>query len=515
MKRCSLLLLIFLAAGTIHSQENSDGFGLQASIFRTVRSVNTDLNRNFAGVSNYNLTPGDVFTLTLSSGIGLNGSTGSQITTYSIQLQEDYTLNIPIIGSISARGKKIPELRSFISKELITALTLQHVNFTLTAPAQYNVFIFGNVEKPGFITSTPMHRLIDAIALAGGIKPNGTYRAIQLQRGEKVLTIDISRFYSYADFDANPFLRPGDQIFIPDAGIVASITGLIQFPGLYELIEDESLATLISLSGGLTPGALGSEIEIQGLDNDGGISRLVVSEDEADSIKLAKGDRILIRSVSENVERVTIEGAIYGSRLIGENPVQVPAQTFRLDAPYFPGLTLLDLLESVGGPTPRAEKGKSFIRRSSTGEVRPVDLEAVWTKRDLLANPDLLPGDYVFVPLQPSEVFISGAVVRPGAVPYTPGYLVSDYLLLSGGINPNTAKTDALFLVDETGGQTPLGITDTVEAGSHVYVERKWLFSTDQNVQNTLIAAAWVTSTITIVGAVIDFIISYIVPLFQ
>ncbi len=514
MKRTiSLPLLIILTVCNLFAQQAEgarEGFGLQASIFEITRSVTVDLNRNFSDASNYNLTPGDIFTLVLSTGIGLDATSGGKSASYSIQLQEDYTLDIPVLGRISARGKKIPELQRQISEDLEKALALQHVSFTLSAPAQFNVFIYGNVQKPGYVVLTPMHRLIDAIAVSGGFKSNGSYRSIQLERNGVSTEYDISKFYSSANLSSNPYLEPGDKIFVPDAQIAATITGLVQFPGVYELVEGETLATLIGLAGGTLPGAQTQRIEIRRADENGAITRLSVPLEESSNTEIRPGDEILVRSLSENVKRITIEGAVYGSRLSGDSPVQIPDASVRIDFPYYPGITLLDVLEEVGGPTPRAVAEESYLERD--GEVQSLEVGALWQSRDQSVNTKLEPGDYVLIPLQRTEVFVSGAVGAPGAVPYRPGYSVADYLLLSGGIDPNRGNPDKIFLVSESGSKKPTTLTAQVEPGTHLHVEKRWLFAADQSVQNFFITTAWVTTIVTTVTTVLDFILNYIVP---
>ncbi len=497
------------------SQENIDGgegFGLQASIFKMTRLVNTDVNRNFSNASNYNLTPGDIFTLVLSGGIGLNATGGEKTASYNIQLQEDYTLDIPVLGRISAKGQRIPELQRQISDGLVRALALQHVSFTLSAPAQFDVFVYGNVQKPGFVVVTPMHRLIDAISVSGGFKSKGSYRSIRLERDGAPEVFDISRFYSHADLDANPYLKPGDKIFVPDAEIVASISGLVQFPGVYELVKGEPLSTLLKLAGRTLPGAQTNRLELRRVDPSGAVKRISVSVDESIDVDIADGDAVLVRSLSENVERVTIEGAVFGSRLSGDSPVQVPDKSFRIDLPYYPGISLLDVLDDVGGPTPRAVSENSFLRRRATGEELGFELDKLWRSRDELDNKELFPGDYIFIPLQRTVIFVSGAVNNPGAVEYLPGYSVADYLMLSGGIDENEGDTKKIYLLDESGNRQHIKANDSVEPGSHIHIGKKWLFTTDQTVQNIFITTAWVTTIVTVVTTVWDFIATYVIP---
>ena len=509
------LFLFIFAVLPLFSQNGgngAEGFGLQASIFNMTRSVNTNVTSNFSNASNYNLTPGDIFTLVLSGGIGLNATSGERTASFSIQLQEDYTLNIPVLGRINARGMRIPDLQRQISDGLVKALALQHVSFSISAPAQFNVFVYGNVQKPGFVVLTPMHRLIDAISLSGGFKSNGSYRSIRLQREGAIQVFDISRFYSHADVEANPYLRPGDTIFVPDAQIVASISGLVHFPGTYELVQGESLGTLLNLAGGTLPGAQTERLEIRSIDPAGAVRRFSVSESDSRGVEIASGDAVLVRSASENAERITIEGAVFGNRLSGDSPVQVPDKSFRIDFPYYAGISLLDVLDEVGGPTPRAVSEKSFLRRAATGEEAALELEKLWRSRDEMDNRELFPGDYIFIPMQRTVVFVSGAVTRPGAVEFMPGYSVADYLLLSGGIDVNQADFKKIYLIDESGNRERIEETDAVTPGSHIYVDKKWLFATDRTFQNIFIATAWVTTIVTVVTTVWDFISTYIIP---
>lgn len=516
MKQIALSIFLILVVSALpFAQENlgdGDGFGLQASIFNMTRSVNTNVNSNFSNASNYNLTPGDTFTLVLSGGIGLNATGAVKAASYGIQLQEDYTLDIPVLGRISARGRRIPELQREISEGLIKALALQHVSFTLSAPAQFNVFVYGNVKKPGFVVVTPMHRLIDAISVSGGFKSNGSYRSIRLERNGVPKELDISRFYSHAELASNPYLRPGDTIFVPDAQIVASISGLVQFPGVYELVRGENLDVLINLAGGTLPGAQPDRLELRRVDPTGSVRRISVSADDSSNLEMVAGDSVVVRSLSENVERITIEGAVFGSRLAGDSPVQVPDRSFRIDFPYYPGISLLDVLDDVGGPTPRAIPENSFLRRKATGETLSIELEELWKTRDELEDKELFPGDYIFIPLQPRVVFVSGAVNSPGAVEHQTGYSVADYLLLSGGMDENEGDGDKIYLLDESGNRERIQTTDSVEPGSHIHVGKKWLFMTDRTMQNIFITTAWVTTIVTAVTTVWEFIATYVIP---
>jgi protein involved in polysaccharide export with SLBB domain len=91
---------------------------------------------NFEVLNDYTLTPGDVFTLLINYGANTERS-ADYITTYSIQLQQDFTLAFPFIGKINARGMTVENLKNFISKEIAEITPVQYISFYLASPAHF------------------------------------------------------------------------------------------------------------------------------------------------------------------------------------------------------------------------------------------------------------------------------------------------------------------------------------------------------------------------------------------
>lgn len=462
---------------TAETAQENPGFGLQANIFRQVRNLNTDFTKNFSIMSEYTLTPGDVFTLTVSTGIRSDGSI-SNSQEYTMQLQDNFNLNIPFLGNINVKDMTLPGLQDYILRRIKNLMPVQYVNFRLTSPAQFNIFIYGGVNAPGYIVANPLMGVIEAIAVAGGFKPGASYRTIQLIReedgGEVRESVDISRFYAYADFDANPGLQPGDKIYVPQAEVVANITGEVKYSGYYELQPEETLKTLINLAGGMTPDAETSSVDVVSLDERGVRHTVNVSREEFDTYDIQNGDVVTVRSIAENVEMITIEGAIFGSRYIGDSPVKVPTQPVRIDIPYYPGITVLDVLDLTGGPTPFLnEKETSYVEKAETGERKNINIKDLWKSRDKRLNLPLDPGDLVYVAMKKLQVFVTGEVTDPGSYNYQNGMKVSDYILRAGGIKEETGNPDELYFVDEVGNRTRVGPREPVESGSHIYVARR------------------------------------------
>ncbi len=518
------ILLFLLVSPFIFSQEpgksgvDSPKFGLQAEIFRSVRSLVTgadgDYTQNFSLTADYEVTPGDLFKLIVTSGVRADGSI-SNIQEYSIQLQKNYNLNVPFLGTINVKGMKLPELQENVTRRIRNLLPVQYVNFVLETPAQFNTFIYGGVQSPGYIVANPLMGVIEAIAVAGGFKQGASYRKVHIYRangGEEPKTeiVDISQFYQDANLDANPTLEPGDKVYVPSADIVANISGNINFPGSYELLKGETLGYLINLAGGIKPDTMTSKIEIVRIQPNGVQTIISVALEMADQFEMEKGDTVTVRSMSEISDMITIEGAIFGRNFSKSGAVQVPQRAVRVDLAYYPGISLLAALDSVGGPTPlmSTEEHSILKRQNSDGgiERRVLEIEKLWKTREQQYDVKLQPGDFILIPIQTLKVFLTGEVNNPGAFDYVNGYTVYDYILLAGGITENTGDPNGLFKIDKLGTRISVKAEDDIQPGDHIYVSKKVLFRSDRFVQNLLITTGWVTAIIAVVNTVWDLV---------
>ncbi len=486
------------------TEPEAPGFGLQADIFSHVqphtgteasRSAYPDYALDVLSLADYKLTPGDIFTLTVNTGV-LGEDSQELITTYNVQLQMDYTFTLPYIGKVDVRGMSLPEIQDYVNREIRNLIPVQYVNFSLTTPARFNVFLYGGVGTPGYIVATPLMHVLDAIARANGFRPFASYRSIELRRNGETRILDISRYYKEADFEANPFLQPGDIIFVPPAEIVVHIEGMVRYPGTYELIPGEELDTLFNLAGEFLPGADTSAIEIQRIDESGKQATITRDIKKAREFKPQHGDRIYVRSTTENSEMITIEGAVYGKRISGTEPLQTPVNSYRFELPYYSGISLLAVLDQVGGPTPFAIMEDAEIKRRATGEVLHPEMEKLWESRDYSLDIELKPGDYILIPIINLQVFVSGQVETPGSFPYKSGNTVRDYILAAGGIDDTQGDPNGIFFIQESGYKQNVGFETLVPPDTVILVERNPLYKTDKAVKQFLVTTGWITSIV-------------------
>ncbi len=99
------------------------------------------------------------------------------------------TLNLPLIGSVPAKGLSTAELASDISKRLQEKAKLGEPPEAIVDITQYRPFyILGNVERPGVYDYRPDMLVLNAVAIAGGHYRMGwaTERDVIAARGQSL-----------------------------------------------------------------------------------------------------------------------------------------------------------------------------------------------------------------------------------------------------------------------------------------------------------------------------------------
>jgi polysaccharide biosynthesis/export protein len=455
----------------------------------------------------YRVTPGDVYRLSITT---------DAVTTYTLTLQENYDIEVPYLGTISAKGMLFSDLRRRIVDSLKKILKIvQYIDLSLTSVSRFDVTVFGGVNAPGIITAMPLSRVSDAITQAGKVKPGFSSRQISLMRGGRTITVDLQRYATTAESDDNPYLEPGDRIFVPQARVMVSIIGQVRYAGTYEIIPGESLATAIGYAGGIVPGGRADAIELMQFRGDepqadgGGhpspirsVRTLSLSADGG--TPLANGDRIRVPSQAENRSMILVTGALFGSTISADRAVKIPTTAIAVDIPYSPNLTLLSVLESLGGPTPYAQAQDSVILRKSTGQRILVDVDALWSARASAADVPLEPGDVVSVPLV-TDVFVAGEVNAAGKFPYNPAGVVSDYLVAAGGIKQDTSNANCLYFSARDGKLTKTSLTAAVKPGALIVVKRNAFQEVTAHFTEITTVTAFVTTILAFVTTSINF----------
>jgi polysaccharide export outer membrane protein len=136
----------------------------------------------------------------------------------SAQIRPDGKITLPLIGDVKAAGLTPIELRDTMTKSLkeyVTNPTVTVIVVEATTPLAY---VMGEVNHPGAITLQSPLTIIQALALAGGLKDFADAKNIRVLRrtASGVQTIAFNYKEALRSSGDLIYLRPGDTVVVPD-----------------------------------------------------------------------------------------------------------------------------------------------------------------------------------------------------------------------------------------------------------------------------------------------------------
>jgi polysaccharide biosynthesis/export protein len=132
-------------------------------------------------------------------------------------IDNDGTIQFPLIGSVRVAGKTTEELRVFLETQLVNYLREPHVTVQLSFNGSIRYYLLGQFTQPGLkFSDRPMH-LMEALALGGSvILEKASLHGAYVARNGKRLPIDFQRLLREGDLTHNIPLKSGDVVFVPD-----------------------------------------------------------------------------------------------------------------------------------------------------------------------------------------------------------------------------------------------------------------------------------------------------------
>ena len=432
--RDSLLLADSLTAAELAEDSAiaaSNVFGME--LFRRTRTDLQPMQFGPVGPS-YRIGPGDQLHLVL---------TGDVEQAYVIDVTREGNIFIPDAGQISVNGLTLGQLEDVLYQRL--GRVYSGISRSLNATTRFSVslgrlranqvFITGDVRRPGSYDVSSVATAFNALYLAGGPEETGSFRAIEILRGgERVGMLDLYRYLVYGDASADIRLENGDRLFVPPALSQVRVEGEVRRPAVYELLPGEGMRELLVFTGGPTANAVLRRIQVDRIlppsQRMPGRTRVLVDVDVAEleagaNAPLYDGDVVTVLTVADEIRnRMWITGAV-------RNP-----GTYE----YRSGLTLAALLERADGISESAYLDRAHVYRMNwrdgTRSLLRVALtgdSATAPSRVMLADGDSI---VIFDRRQLANeqyVAIDGFVKEPGIFPMAEGMTLKDLVLAAGG----------------------------------------------------------------------------------
>jgi len=349
---------------------------------------------------------------------------------------------IPSMEPVQVWGLSLTDVERGIKAVLSRYLESFQFSVSLGELRTIQIFVVGEVMKPGTYTISSLATAINALMAAGGPTKQGSLRNVKVMRqGRVVRRLDLYAYLLAGDDSQDQRLRSGDTIFVPPIGPVVAIAGSVRRPGIYELNGSTKLADLVQMAGGLTPAAYLQQVQIERvvayqsrsiLDVD--FSQYMQKGEGEVNIDLRDGDFVMIFSIPASVpDRVTLEGFV-------KHPGRYELKS---------GMRLRDILTS-DQLLPDAYRGRIEIvrlRQDFSTEIVAVDAGKL-LRGDTSQDIPLRRLDRIIVNSevrQPESVTLKGEVKRPGIYPIAKGELLSSVLRRAGGFTDRAFLKGAVF----------------------------------------------------------------------
>lgn len=454
----------------------------------------------------------------------------------TVNVDRQGTVYLPRVGSIKVAGVRYRDLQAYLKKEVNRVFTNFDLTVSVGQTRALQVYVVGNVSRPGTYTLNSMSTVLNALFFSGGPSAIGSMRDVQVKRGGSVLThFDLYDVLVNGDKSKDMSLQDGDVIFVPPVGSQIAITGNVKNAALFELKPGETLADAIRWSGNFDSAAEQRQIiveksvdnrfepvvDVQGSNDDvlrklmaypltpGMVFRVfspssiaiaariqrefvTVSGEVAKPgvVEIKKGETL--RELVARLGGATDTGYVYGTKLTRlsvqrdqQKSLDDIADKFESEANAAATQRLSSLTDTSSIAAVQGQLAKELDVAKKLRSVK-ADGRIVLELKDVSAGIKNLPdvpledGDKITIPRLPSTVDVLGAVNQQSAYIYKPERSVKDYLTMAGG--PSRAgDIEAVYVVradgtisgQQTGWLAPNLMSANINPGDTVVVPQK------------------------------------------
>ena len=414
--------------------------------------------------ANYRLGAGDHLVLIL---------TGDVEAAHELNVTREGFVVIPQVGQIHVANLRLSDLENLLCSRLGRVYSgvrcgpgaTTRFSVSVARVRTIQVFVLGDVERPGSYMVSGAGTAISGLYAAGGPTPQGSLRSVLVRRGDALKsTLDLYDYLLRGDASNDVRLESGDIVFVPPRGARVRIIGEVVRPATYELKPNETLADLVRAAGGFQADASRRRIQIERIlppeertaDGRDRVTIDIESDQGSNgsplSVPIQAGDVVRVFAVADRVRNtVVVEGNVWAPGRQGLSP----------------GMTIAEAVKLAGGLKPDAYLGQVLVDRIRPDGSR-TQLRAAFsdTLGGVIGDFPLREDDMIRVfslsDFRPDRyVTIGGAVRHGGRFPYRQGMTVRDLVLLAGGLEESAYLKEAEIArlpEDRTGAETAKSI---------------------------------------------------------
>ncbi|HTS35887.1 MAG TPA: SLBB domain-containing protein [Candidatus Solibacter sp.] len=354
-------------------------------------------------------------------------------------------VSLPETGPLLVSGKNLGEIQLEVQRALRSAFRDVSADVSLSRVRTVRVYIVGDVAEPGAYDISALSTPLNALFAAGGVTGRGSLRTLKHSRGiQLVQQVDAYDLLLHGVRSDLKRLENGDTLLVPPLGPQVTIDGMVRRPGIYELLDENSLTDVLALAGGILPTASLRHVEVQRVEAHEKRTMLTLDltpnadhdkvDQQLQDFKVRDGDQIHIFPIAAyNEDSVYLQGHVL-------RPGRYS---------YKPGMKLSDIITPTDVLPEPAPHYAEIIRLNPPDfhpSVESFDLSVALA--DASASPALNRLDTIKIFSRydferPPDVSVGGEVRAPGNYRTSGEAHLRDAIFLAGGLTPDAAEDSA------------------------------------------------------------------------
>jgi len=371
----------------------------------------------------YILGPGDVL------GVRITGTALDR--EFPAQVSLEGSLDLPGLGLLDVAGLELTQAEASVAAHVRRYAPGSQVRLRVTRMRELEVYVVGEVERPGLTRVSGRGTALTALLAAGGVKKSGSLRHIRVTRGGTALSeVDLYGLLLSGQLHGAGDIRlaSGDVVFVPRIGPTAAVAGAVSDPRIYELAGEHSLAQVLALAGGGLPQARAERVLVRSFSPQSGFGVRDIDAARPGALETEKvmdGDLLEVRfQPSDWPEAVRITGHVRTPEVLAWRPGLRLSDVLRRPDLLMPGaVTDFALLKRWN-----EQVGRWSVSAFPLGQVLAGAHDAPLAPRDMI---EILSREGLGVR---EPVSLRGAVWQEGDFEHTPGMALVDLLALGGGL---------------------------------------------------------------------------------
>ena len=163
---------------------------------------------------NYKIQPGDLLEVTVFKEADMSRTA---------RISGNGTITFPLAGNIKLSELTVPEAEALLAEKLSEFLVKPQVTAFIKEYGNKQIYVLGEVKKPGSIEMPAERRLtvLEAITLAGGFTDLAAPDRTKVLRGtgntSQSIQVEVNRITKQGDKSADIYLEPNDTVYVPQS----------------------------------------------------------------------------------------------------------------------------------------------------------------------------------------------------------------------------------------------------------------------------------------------------------